>query len=187
MRYESRHARSDSAPAPRRGRIAVIVIAAALVLALAVGGTIAWLTTGTTGLVNTFIPSSVSCEVTEDFSGNIKSNVNVKNTGDIDAYVRVKLVSYRTNKSGQHIGGPAPLSFDPGSGWVKSGDYYYYTSPVAPGQKPASNLIGSITLAAYTDADGGYQAIDVIAEAIQSEPTDAVRAAWGFGPGSANS
>ena len=33
----------------------------------------------------------------------------------------------------------------------------------------------------YTDADGGKQAIDVMAEAIQSVPEAAVKAAWGAG------
>ena len=37
-------------------------------------------------------------------------------------------------------------------------------------------LIGS-----YTDADGGKQVIEVMAEAIQSVPEDAVKAAWGAG------
>ena len=31
----------------------------------------------------------------------------------------------------------------------------------------------------YNDADGGKQVIEVMAEAIQSVPEDAVKAAWG--------
>lgn len=86
---------------------------------------------------------------------------------------------------GKHIGGTAEIpDFTPGEGWVKYGDYYYYTQPVAPNAKPATNLISSITLTgSYTDADGGMQAIDVMAEAIQSVPADAVKAAWGAGFG----
>ena len=33
--------------------------------------------------------------------------------------------------------------------------------------------------ASYTDADGGRQSVDVMAEAIQSEPAQAVGQAWG--------
>ena len=33
----------------------------------------------------------------------------------------------------------------------------------------------------YDDADGGHQSIDVMAEAIQSVPEAAVKAAWGTG------
>ena len=34
-------------------------------------------------------------------------------------------------------------------------------------------------MSSYEDADGGKQAIDVMAEAIQSEPEKAVGEAWG--------
>ena len=158
-----------------------MVIATALLLALAISGTVAWLTTKDAPITNTFNPSKVACEVTESFNGTVKSSVNVKNTGDIDAYIRVKLVTYRTNAQGQHIGGTAELpSFTLGANWVKYGDYYYYTLPVAAGQKPAANLTDSMTLTAeYTDVDGGKQAIDVMAEAIQSVPAEAVGEAWG--------
>ena len=69
--------------------------------------TIAWLTDKDRPLVNTFDSSKVTCEVQEKFDGKVKSDVNVKNTGDIDAFIRVKLVTYRTNDAGQHIGGTA--------------------------------------------------------------------------------
>ena len=41
-------------------------------------------------------------------------------------------------------------------------------------------MINSINLKAkYDDADGGKQVIEVMAEAIQSEPAEAVGEAWG--------
>lgn len=184
-RYEGKHgkpqAQSVSARPRRRGRATAMLLATVMLFALAVGGTIAWLIDKDSPLVNTFDPSKVTCEVQEKFDGKVKSDVNVKNTGDIDAFIRVKLVTYRTNADGKHIGGTAEIpDFTPGEGWVKYGDYYYYTKPVAPNAKPATNLISSITLTdSYTDADGGMQAIDVMAEAIQSVPADAVRQAWG--------
>ena len=193
-RYEGKHgkpqAQSVSARPRRRGRATAMLLATVMLFALAVGGTIAWLTAKDTPITNTFTPSKVTCRVEENFNENtgVKSNVNVTNTGDIDAFIRVKLVTYRTNADGKHIGGTAEIpDFTPGEGWVKYGDYYYYTQPVAPNAKPATNLISSITLTdSYTDADGGMQAIDVMAEAIQSVPADAVRQAWGvsIAPGS---
>lgn len=183
--FEGKHDGAKARPARRKahhtGRLTAMVIATALLLALAISGTVAWLTTKDAPITNTFNPSKVACEVTESFNGTVKSSVNVKNTGDIDAYIRVKLVTYRTNAQGQHIGGTAELpSFTLGANWVKYGDYYYYTLPVAAGQKPAANLTDTMTLTAeYTDADGGKQAIDVMAEAIQSVPAQAVGQAWG--------
>ena len=166
-------------------RIITLLIALLLFSALAVGGTVAWLTANATPVENTFTPSKVACSVTEEFDGTTKSNVNVTNTGNIDAYIRVKLVAYRVNKDNQHIGGEAEIpTFKPGDGWVKSGDYYYYTLPVAAnGGTPANPLIGEsgIALTEYTDADGGKQVVEVMAEAIQSKPAKAVGEAWGEG------
>ena len=187
-RYEGKH-RKTAAPARgrslRTGRLTTMVIATVLLLALAIGGTLAWLSTKDAPIQNKFLPTKVTCEVTEKFNGTTgkKTDVNVKNTGTIDAFIRVKLVTYRTNDQGQHIGGTASLpSFDLGANWVKYGDYYYYTKPVAPNQKPGTNLADSMTLiGSYMDTDGGKQAIDVMAEAIQSVPEDAVKAAWGAG------
>lgn len=187
-RYEGKH-RKTAAPARgrslRTGRLTTMVIATVLLLALAIGGTLAWLSTKDDPIQNKFLPTKVTCEVTEKFNGTTgeKTKVNVKNTGTIDAFIRVKLVTYRTNDRGQHIGGTASLpAFTLGTGWVMYGDYYYYTKPVAPNQKPETNLTDSMTLiGSYLDTDGGKQAVDVMAEAIQSVPEDAVKAAWGSG------
>ena len=163
-------------------RIITLLIALLLFSALAVGGTVAWLTANATPVENTFTPSKVACSVTEEFDGTTKSNVNVTNTGDTEAYIRVKLVTYRVNDAAQHIGGTATIpTFTPGAGWVKHTDgYYYYTSPVKPNEKPKADLISSITLTgSYNDADGGKQVIEVMAEAIQSQPAEAVGSSWG--------
>ena len=189
--FEGKHDRAKARPVRRKkhhtGRLTAMVIATALLLALAISGTVAWLTTKGAPITNTFNPSKVACEVTESFDGTVKSSVNVKNTGDIDAYIRVKLVTYRVNDQGQHIGGTATLpNFTLGANWVEFGDYYY-TKPVAPNAQPEKALIDSIELkASYDDADGGRQAIDVMAEAIQSVPEAAVKAAWGEGFSIAN-
>ena len=190
--FEGKRDETKARPVRRKahhtGRLTAMVIATALLLALAISGTVAWLNTKGAPITNTFNPSKVACEVTESFNGTVKSSVNVKNTGDIDAYIRVKLVTYRTNEQGQHIGGTAELpEFTPGAGWVAYNGYYYYTKPVAPNAQPEKALIDSIELkASYDDADGGKQAIDVMAEAIQSVPEAAVKAAWGEGFSIAN-
>lgn len=185
-KYEDKHREEAAAPESektlRTGRVTAIVMATVLLLALAIGGTVAWLSTKDTPITNTFTPSKVACEVTEHFDGTVKSDVNVKNTGDINAFIRVKLVTYRTNGKGQHIGGTAELpEFKLSDNWVWYDGYYYYKLPVAAGGTPVTNLTDSMTLKGnYDDADGGHQAIDVMAEAIQSVPQDAVQAAWGL-------
>ena len=165
------------------GRAVALALSVVFLLVLAGGSTLAWLSAQSVEAENIFTPSQVTCKVTEEFDKEtgVKTNVNVRNTGDTEAYIRVKLVTYRTNADGAHIGGVAELpEFTLGENWVKHDGYYYYTLPVAPGASPVANLTDSMTLvASYQDADGGSQAIDVMAEAIQSIPADAVRKVWG--------
>lgn len=193
MRKEKvKPARLVRKPHKGRGRLAMMVLSVVLLLGVAIGGTIAWLSTKTTPVTNTFTPAEVTCDVTENFDENtgVKTKVNVTNTGNIDVYIRVKLVTYRTNDAGQHIGGTAELpKINLGENWVKYGGYYYYTLPVEPKAQPHTNLADRMTLEkSYKDedADGGKQALDVMAEAIQSAPEKAVADAWGvkIAPGS---
>ena len=110
----SRFRKKDSRK-QKTGKAAALVLSFLLLTAVSAGGTIAYISTKTDAITNTFDPSHVSCEATETFDGTVKSNVNVTNTGDIDAWLRVKLVTYRVNEEEQHIGGIAKIpDFTPG-------------------------------------------------------------------------
>ena len=119
-RYEGKH-RKTAAPARgrslRTGRLTTMVIATVLLLALAIGGTLAWLSTKDSPIQNKFLPTKVTCEVTEKFNGTTgeKTKVNVKNTGTIDAFIRVKLVTYRTTST---LAAPHP---SPTLRWAQAG------------------------------------------------------------------
>ena len=146
-----------------------------LILCAAVGGAVAFIVTGTVPVENKFTPADVTVDIQEDFDGSIKKNVNVENTGNTDAYIRVKLVTYMTDESGSPIAVNASIPhFDLGSDWFYcvNDDTYYYSKPVAPNDK-TSDLIGNngITL-----EDG--QVVEVLAEGIQSVPDNAVEEAW---------
>lgn len=186
-KYEARHLQRRRKR--RSKKTGMLFLSLLLVIGMVVGGTVAWLSTKSAPITNTFLLSHVSCSVTEEFNGTTKSNVNVINTGDIDAYIRVKLVTYRVNDKEQHIGGTASLpTFTLGANWVSYDGYYYYTLPVAPGERPETNLTDSMMLIdSYTDADGGKQVIEVMAEAIQAngvadDGKKAVVKAWGVDP-----
>ncbi|MDO5041376.1 MAG: hypothetical protein Q4D95_04735 [Peptoniphilus sp.] len=178
-----------------RNKIRLLLLSFILIMTMTVGGVMAYIFTKTASKANKFTPSEVTCAVTENFDGTYKKNVNVKNTGDTEAYIRVKLVTYRVNAEGEHIGGLATIpDFDPGENWIKHEGYYYYTLPVTPKEKPATDLIGGGTFTGggialkgtYADADGGRQVIEVMAEAIQSGPAKSVGESWGvsISPGS---
>lgn len=186
-KYEARHLQRRRKR--RSKKTGMLFLSLLLVIGMVVGGTVAWLSTKSASITNTFLLSHVSCSVTEEFNGTTKSNVNVINTGDIDAYIRVKLVSYRTNDAGDHIGGTAELpEFKLGDNWVWYDGYYYYTLPVAAGGTPNTNLTDSMTLTgSYNDTDGGKPVIEVMAEAIQAngvadDGKKAVVKAWGVDP-----
>ena len=175
--YRGAHAAPQSKKTSRK--LPVLAICIGLLVCLTIGGTVAWLVSSTSPVENTFIPGRVETEVTESFNGETKTAVNAVNKGNIDAYIRIKLVTYRVNEQGQQIGGTAKIpAFTLGEGWIAKDGYYYYTSPVAPGKSPAQNLAESITLTSYNDADGGKQVIEVMAEAIQSLPASTVADTW---------
>lgn len=66
--------------------------------------------------------------------------VQVKNVGEADAYIRVKVETNVTLATGNNaIPGYEPISIEYATGtskteWTEKNGYYYYNSPVAPGE-----------------------------------------------------
>ena len=151
------------------------LIALILIICLAVGGTVAFIVTQTQAVKNTFTPSDVKVDIQEEFNGSIKKNVNVKNTGDTDAYIRVKLVSNIQDNDGNVLRA-APLGvISLGNDWIDGGDgCYYYKNVVKVGQS-TSNLLADGASITLTDG----QVVEVLAEGIQAMPKQAVIDAWG--------
>lgn len=185
LRGRSRKKRSLS-----RKRLVLPAICLAIILMCSIGGTLAYIVTSTDPITNTFVSTKVEEEITEKFDNNIKSSIIVKNTGEAEVYIRVKLVSYRVKEDADgtitRIGGSADIDyFDLGEGWLEDPENgcYYYMYPVSVGEK-TGNLIDTgnndsgIVLEEYTDKDGGKQVVEVLAEAIQSKPADAVESVW---------
>ena len=54
-----------------------LLIAAALLLTITVGSTVAYLVDSTNALVNTFEPTEVDTELNENFDGEVKKNIKV--------------------------------------------------------------------------------------------------------------
>lgn len=164
-------------------KLLFIIIATVITVACAAGGTLAYIFTGTPSVENSFEPVYVSCEVEEEFNGQTKSNVAVRNTGDIDAYIRATFVVMWMADDGSVLA-KSPVSgtdyiITAGSPkWTLGTDgFYYYSSPVAPGDL-TDVLIGSI-VQKDTAPEGYSLAVHIAATAIQSEPASAVSGAWG--------
>ncbi len=170
------------------GRFAVFLVGALMLSVCAVGGTTAYITVRTDPIENRFQAAEVSCEVEEELYRDMTTAIAVKNTGTTPVYVRVKLVSYRVNEEGRQIGGWAEIpAFGLGDGWREGGnDTYYYQYPI-PGPQSGyvnrtENMIAQgsgIRLKEYSEEEGGgRQVVEMIGEAIQSSPQEAVRDAW---------
>lgn len=179
--YQREHFYDKRKPNIRMNRAAVLIMAVLLLLGAAVGSTVAFLIDRTEPMENSFEYASVFCEVTGN-SGN--SNVQVKNTGTTDAYIRATYVINWMDSSG-NIAASEPegysysLNENPDSKWLKGEDgYFYYTSPVAPGASTEGSLL---TCTVTSPENPEYTlSVEVLAQAIQSTPDNAVQEAWGI-------
>lgn len=177
-----------------------VVVLAVAALVATIGGTMAWLTTYSAGLTNTFTPAEVEIQVEETVENNTKTSITVNNIGGADAYIRVTLVS----NWGKMVGDKwvvcgdtshnhSNFTFntnDLGDNWIEIGGYYYYTSPVKHGNNTTSNLLGKkgpeqVVIPLNQDEENDcIQQVTVLAQAIQAEGVNAegkrpVELAWG--------
>ena len=174
-------------------RAAVLLTAIALLLAAAVGGTIAYLVASTGEVVNTFTPTKVDIEITEKFPDpkTVKSEVRIWNTGTIPAYIRAKVVvSWKASEGGQVYGAYPDAGEDyeitwGGAPWFEADinddtdvGYRYYNEAVLPGEFTKVPLI--VECKPVGEAPEGYYLdVDILAQAIQAVPITAVEQAWG--------
>lgn len=186
----------ESAKNNKRNRIKSIILIASLILLFAavVGGTVAYLRVASDRVTNTFTPAEITIIPSETKSDTSKADIKFSNPKDgttVPVYVRATLVIYWTdtfdltadgvnNPTEQTIAEPAGAKIEGGNtlgeDWLKVGDIYYYTKPVAPGSS-TTEMLDEIKVA-VPDGSTARCYIDVRAEAIQAEPTSVVEAAW---------
>lgn len=178
--YEGKHARKSF---QNKRKSIIVLVALALLFMTGVGTTLAFLVDKTEEVENTFTPSKVACEVDETFTNNVKSDVKIKNTGDTDAYIRATAVITWQDSAG-NVYGVAPVvdkdyTIAYGNGWIVGSDgYYYYPSAVAPASS-TTNLINRCTVIGSAPKEGYTLHVEILAQGIQSVPTNAVAEAWG--------
>ena len=162
----------------------IVAALAVVILTAAVGGTMAWLSTKTQDLTNTFEPAKVTCAVKEDFKDGdtIKKNVRIQNTGTTDAYIRAMIVANWCTADSKVVKTATPTYEGlPGSDWVKHTDgFYYYTKPVAPDQ--TTSMLFTKCEQGTVPEGADHLEVNIICQAVQSTPTAAVVDAWGVDP-----
>ena len=163
----------------------VALVALLLLLCCTVAGTLAYLVDSTDPVTNTFTPASVSTEVKEDFDGITKSNVTIKNTGNIDAYIRATVVvNWASDKEVGVVSGTAPKEGTDYTidwtmvNWVKVGDYYYYTQKVAAKGETKQLFTDCKLKEGVTPPSGYHLQVTILADGIQAEPVHVVADLW---------
>lgn len=184
--HQGAHIRKGSKPRVRMNRTAILFMAIIMLIGAVIGSTVAYLITKTGSVENKFTYASVSCKVEEDFNGSTeKKNVQVKNTGTTDAYIRATYVVNWLDADGNIVtsdpeGYSYTLTENPDNKWTKGNDgYFYYLTPVAPGKSTLGSLLTCTVK--YPENPKYTLSVEILATAIQSVPQDAVKDAWGAG------
>lgn len=167
-------------------RSGILLAAVIVLLAGAVGGTWAFLVAQSEPVQNNFTYAHVSCRIDEKFENGVKSDVKIQNTGDISAYIRARIVVTWKDTSGNVSAVPVKdtdytITFN-GEKWTQQGDYWYCKTAVNPnGFTP--ELITECKKTGDATAPEGYDlSVEILADAIQSEPASAVKDAWNYTP-----
>lgn len=175
---------------------AAILSGLLIICLLSIGATLAVLMDKTEPVMNIFNPVAVNIDIEEEFDGTEKTGVAVANKDKdaTDVYVRVKLVhSWYRNVNGveQQAGkadwtvtgaNNAEINSGDGYEWFYCAeDGYYYYRNIVEAKTSTIPLIETITL--LQAADGTYQGLEIIAEAIQAngkaDNVPVVTQAWG--------
>ncbi len=164
----------------KRNKSLILLASLVLLVTVTVTGTLAYLVDTDGPITNTFTPSKVDNEIEEETESGTKNNVTVKNTGDVASYIRAAVVVTWVSETDSNDILPAAssdyqITYPDNTGWIKSGGYYYYTTAVAPGYSTGILFTNCKPLA---EKDGYQLSVEIMAQSIQSVPTDAVKEAW---------
>ena len=159
------------------------------------GGTLAYVFMNTDPVENVFQPSVVTTAVIEnggapvvgsnENTGKTKTNVQIKNTGDTDAYIRVAVVVNWADATGTRVWAQKPVlgtdytitydlnNYDLNNSWSLGSDgYYYYSGKVAPnGVTPVLITSAEVLTTGPKGTDGTqyYLSVEIVASGIQAE------------------
>lgn len=146
----------------RTGKL-LALLAALVLIACAVGGSLAYLTAASEPVSYDFEPASTLCSVSTDETG----AVYITNSGNTAVYVRACPVLMPDAAGEINLAVTSALpELSASKGWQQAEDgFWYYALPLSPGES-ASALYPALSAS-------------VAAESIQAEPASAVAEAWG--------
>lgn len=170
-----------------RKKSGILILCLVLLLVAAVGTTFAYLLDVTGILTNTFNPAEVKITIDEKTTETTKSDIKFTNPNAENAvpvYIRATLAISWTDtvdETTQPVPAPNGAKVEGGevltaNGWFEVNGIYYYAAPVAPGET-TSVMLDTITVTVPAGSTATCN-INVLAEAIQATPTDAVTESW---------
>ena len=193
--YIPAHRRSR---AKRRKQQSLIIAVVTILCSIIACATIAFVFTSTKPLENTFTDAYVACDVLETFDGITKTDVTIKNTGEVQSYIRAKVVVTWMSDDKTKVTALKPIDdtdyiityadeTNAATNWKKGSDgYWYYKLPVNVG-KETEELIESCSLKdGITVPDGYYLSVEIVASSIQSTPPRVVTEQWDSGVSGVN-
>lgn len=180
-----------------RKKASVVVVAyLVLMVTLVAGTTFALLMSKTENIMNEFTSAVVNGEIDEDLTSTEKKNVQIQNTGNIDVYVRTKVVVTWQDENG-NVYGIAPVEgkdyemdwcVDNASNlnqpWFEAKGYYYHKAAIKPDQATSYLFTSCKEGTKNPDIPSNYKLnVEIISTVIQAEGKDssgnyAVEVVW---------
>ena len=167
-------------------KLLLSILAIILVISASVCITLAILSETSGSVTNGFTAADVNIVIDEEFTDGdtVKSDVYIKNNSTTGAYIRAAMTVTWQNSDGDTYGAVPVLGKDytltqTDNRWTMADDgYYYWASPVAAGGKTGF-LIDECKVIAEAPAEGYTLHVEIVAQAIQAAPIDAVQDSWG--------
>ena len=178
----------------RKNRKSVLLMASFIFLfVMTIGGTVAFIVDQTDPLTNIFNRSTVAVEIEETLEGQTKSEVKIQNIGDTDAYIRAAVIITWQDENG-NVYGKHPVEdtdytiqfnldkqTNPSGEWILGEDGFYYWTDSVLEKAMTGILIESCLPIDESNPEGYFLNVEILASAIQSNPTNAVVNAWSSG------
>lgn len=197
--YNNNESTKHYSPAHRRMRtkkqLCLIAMLIAVMCIVISAVTLAFIYTNTDDVKNVFNPTTVSGDIVEEFDGEVKKNVAVINTGDVDSYIRASVIVTWMNEDKTEVASTRPAEdvdyeihyATEDTNWEKADDgYWYYKVPVAP-EDTTDYLINECKLIeGVIPPEGYYLSVEIISSSIQSTPVNVVTEQWDTGVSAVN-
>lgn len=164
-------------------RAIVLLLSLVLVVSTVIGTTMAYLVSSPDPVVNTFTPARVDSKVDENIENGIKTNVKIQNNSNVTAYIRAAVVVTWRNGDNVMPTQQGDYTIDwtgiTDSSWFEKDGFYYYKNPVTAQEYTGKLFTNCSPVEGKAPADGYELCVEILSEAIQAEPAQAVHDSWG--------